>query len=71
MHVQMASGIAIGAIVNLVRIEYFVDCLCGPVHVREEAAAVLVGNINDFTDMVLIRDDAAAAVALLFEQYEL
>lgn len=67
----MAAGIAIGAIVDLVGMEYFMNGFGSSVDIGEEAVAVFVGDVDDLTDMILICDDAAAAMALLLEENQL
>lgn len=37
-------------------------------HVRHERVALLVGEVDDLADVILVRDDAAAGVALLLEE---
>ena len=68
MDVQVAARVAIRAVVELIRMKGGVNRLCRARHVRHECVALLVGEVDNLADVILVRDDAAARVALLLEE---
>lgn len=68
---QMMPIIAIGAVVDLVRMEGLVQCLCHVIHVIEKRGPFLVGQIYAFGNVMLRSDDDATPMALFLKQHEL
>lgn len=68
---QMMPIIAIGAVVDLVRMEGLMQCLCHVIHVIEKRGPFLVGQIYDFGNVMLRSDDDATPMALFLKQHEL
>ena len=71
MEVQVAAGVAVGAIVDLLGRKGGVDGLGGAVHIGKVGVALLVGDVHDLADVILIGHDAAARMALLLEEDQL
>ena len=65
---QVAARIAIRAVVQLVRVESRMNRLCRAIHIGHERIALFVGQIDNLAHVVFIRDNAAAGMALLFEE---
>ena len=70
MDVQMAPRIAVHSVVELVRRKCLMYGSRRSGHVGKELVSLLVGDVDDFADVVLIGDYASALFGLLFEQYE-
>ena len=68
---QMMPVIAIGAVVDLVRMEGLVQCLRHVIHVIEKGGPFLVGQVHDFGNVMLRSNDNTTLMALLLEQHEL
>ena len=68
---QMVARVAVGAIVDLRRLEGGVKRLRDAVDVREERVALVVGERSDLAHVQLGGDDHASAMALLLEEIEL
>ena len=68
---QMAAGIPVSAVIQLVRMESGVNGFCSPRYVRKETVALLLADIHDFAYMVLIGDNAAPRFALLLKKNQL
>ena len=68
MHVEVAAGVPVGAVVDLVRLEGLVQRPCGAHHICQKGVALFVGDIYDLADMILISHNAAAGVALLLKE---
>ena len=67
----MAAAVAVGAVVDLVRVEGFVDGIGRGGHVLKEGSPVLGGNVHQLRDVVLVCNDHPAGMALLLEQDQL
>ena len=68
VEVHVAAGVPIGPVVDLVRVEGGVEGLGHPVHVGEEGAALLAGELRHVAGVLLVGHDAAAGVALLLKE---
>ena len=68
VEVQVAAGIAVSAVVDLVGVESSVDGFGGAIHIGKEGIAVFVADVDDLADVIFVGHDAAAGMALLFEQ---
>ena len=70
VEVQVAAGVAVSTIVDLVGIDCGVESRGSAVNIGEESVAVFVADVDDFADVILISYDAAAGMALLLEQVQ-
>lgn len=68
MHMQVAAGIAIGAVVDLTGSKSLVQSLGGLVYIGKESVAVFLADVHDLADMVLVSYDHPAGLALLLKK---
>ena len=68
VEVEMAAGIAVCAVVDLVGMEGRVDGLGTAVNIGELGVALLIGEVDKLADVILVGHDAAAGMALLPEE---
>ena len=67
MEVQVTSCIAIGAVIDLVRVKSGLQCAGYPGDVCEVRISFFIRQERHVADMALVRDDDTAWMALLFE----
>ena len=67
MHMEMAAGIAVSAIINLVRLEYLVYRPGNLCNICKKCAALVIADIDHLTDMVFVRENDSAAFALFLK----
>jgi len=70
VEVQVAAGITVCTVVDLVGRESGMDGLGSTVDIGKEGVAILVADVHDLTDVILVSNDAAAGMALLLEQVQ-
>lgn len=68
MHVQMAAGIAISAVVHLAGSKGLVQSLGGLVHIGKKGVAFFFADIYDLADVILVGHDHPAGLALLLKK---
>ena len=68
VHVQMASGISVCAIVYLIRMERCVDGIRCACHVCEKCISLLVADVYDLAHMIFVCNDTSSRMALLLDR---
>ncbi len=71
MEMQVTAGIAVGTVVDFVRMEHLVDGIGSSGYIFKEQGALLGSQVHQLADVILISNDHTAGMALLLKQDQL